>query len=242
MKNILTGILFLFMFSSFAQQTTEWIRLLENPEFETDSLKNENSILKYLHYNFSTLMSPKEEFLGFIGNEYKRIRIFITAINKEAIDQSSYFVQGLSRVGTNVCNFQGTIKIQQIREYQFMHYGIDSVYEKIGFKAQGLLIGNFEFKEDSSVAYSGIFKGLNTLYWYIDKFDILHFDNIKWYSDRYCNNQYVGTWTQYNNQKSKICNWGESRIPFSNDLDQGAAEFSPNSKYIDQGWDDYIYK
>jgi hypothetical protein len=205
MKTVLTSILFLLSLSCFGQQTTEWIKLLENPKSESNRLKKDNLISKYLHYNFSTLMIPKEEFLGFIGNEYKRVRIFFTSINKDTIDQSSYSVQGLSRVGTNVCNFQGTIKITQIREFQFMHYGLDSAYENIGFKAQGLLMGSYEFKEDSTVNHSGIFKGINTLYWYVDTYDILHFDKIECFSDRYRNNQYVGTWTQYNNQNSKIC-------------------------------------
>ena len=40
--------------------------------------------------------------------------------------------------------------------------------------------------------------------------------------------------------KSKICNWGDYRIPLCNDLDIGTGEFSPNPKYLKNGWSNYI--
>lgn len=49
----------------------------------------------------------------------------------------------------------------------------------------------------------------------------------------------MGTWTSYANNSSKRCNWGEFRIPYSGDLDIGAGEFSPDTKYLDKGWDTY---
>ncbi len=119
-----------------------------------------------------------------------------------------------------------------------MHYGIDNKYENSGFKSQGILIGSYEFKENPEKNHSGIFNGIITLNWYVDRFGIIHYDRIEWFSDRYRNNQYVGKWTDYNNGKEKICNWGEYRIPFSGDLDIGAGEFSPNEKYSNMDWGD----
>ncbi|WP_148807340.1 hypothetical protein [Campylobacter concisus] len=37
----------------------------------------------------------------------------------------------------------------------------------------------------------------------------------------------------------KPCAWGHYRIPNSGDLDVGAGEFSPNIKYLNNGWSDF---
>jgi len=55
-------------------------------------------------------------------------------------------------------------------------------------------------------------------------------------SDEYRNNQYVGTWIDYETKEEKTCNWGEYRIPFSGDLDYGSAQFAPREKYYNKGW------
>ena len=60
-----------------------------------------------------------------------------------------------------------------------MHYGIDDNFKNSGIKAQGLLIGDYEFREDSTQNHSGVFNGLITLYWYVDKFDDLLFDDLE---------------------------------------------------------------
>ena len=53
-----------------------------------------------------------------------------------------------------------------------MHFGVDEIYKNEGIKAQGLLIGEYHFKEDIKQQNSGEFIGVMTLYWYIDRFDI----------------------------------------------------------------------
>ncbi len=67
----------------------------------------------------------------------------------------------------------------------------------------------------------------------------IFYDNIESESDTYRNNQYVGTWSNYDNLSIKPCNWGECRIPFSADLDLGAGAFSPNPKYFTLGWNEF---
>ena len=54
------------------------------------------------------------------------------------------------------------------------------------------------------------------------------------------NNAMVGDWTSYGKANSKPANWGDGRIPFSEDLDVGTSEFAPNSKYFDKGWKSYF--
>ncbi len=62
------------------QQTNEWMERLENPENSSDELKKDNVKPEYLKYDFSTLLTPKQEFLGFIGKDYRRIRIYYTLL------------------------------------------------------------------------------------------------------------------------------------------------------------------
>jgi hypothetical protein len=224
--------------SIFGQQTEEWMKMLENPKYDSYELEKENLKNDFLKYDFSTLMVPRQEFLGYIGSDYRRIKIFFSSVVKDSSNEDTYEIKGISLVGNNKCDFSGTIKISQVRTYKIMHFGLDNKYENRGLKSQGVLIGDYEFEENPNQNHSGIFKGVMTLNWYLDKFEILHYDNIECYSDNYKNNQYIGTWSEYNSNSYKICNWGEMRIPFSGDLDIGAAEFSPNSKYFDKGWED----
>lgn len=222
----------------FGQQTKEWINNLNNPQYDTYELRKENVKNDFIKYDFSTLLIPRKEFLGYIGSDYRRIQIFFTSIVKDSLRTDTYKIKGTSLVGNNKCDFSGTIKIAEIRTYKIMHFGLDNKYENKSLKYQGVTIAHYEFKENLNQNHSGIFKGVMTLNWYLDKFEILHYDNIEWYSDNYRNNQYVGMWSEYNSTSQKTCNWGESRIPFSGDLDIGAGGFSPNSKYYDKGWEE----
>jgi hypothetical protein len=234
---VLTLLMFLlFAGVTSAQQALEWMRMLENPEYPSEKLKPENVDTKYLKYDFSTLFVPRNPFLGYISGNYRRLNIYFTSVSKSPKDEGLYLITGISLVGNNKSEFQGSIKIQQIREFANLHFGIDDTYKDAGIKAQGALIGQYKFEENRGQAHSGTFAGIMTLYWVVDRNGILQYDNIQWYSDRYNNNQYVGTWTEYGKNKGIVANWGEHRIPFSADLDNGAAEFSPTSKYQDKGW------
>lgn len=213
----------------------DWIKKLEDPEEDSYILKPENFFEKYKSYDFSPLFIPKTEFIGFIGNDFRRILIKFISIKKDPI-QTIYNVVGSSLVLNNQCNFTGTIKVRQIREYKTLHFGVDEEYRDKGIKTQGLLIGDYSFKENKDQSHSGEFIGIMTIYWYIDKNSALCYDSIESYSDSYRNNQYIGIWKDYKIKNEKICNWGEYRIPYSGDLDIGAGEFSPNEKYYDKGW------
>ena len=241
MKFLLIAIFVVLSVNCFAQQEQQWIQGLESPRFETNQLRPENE-LDGFHYDFSTLLVPRREFLGFIGDDYKRLYMFFSSITRSSENKDLYNVKGVSVVGNNRCKFEGTIKLRQIRQFKTFHYGVDDEHKDDGIKAEGLLIADYEFMEDSNDSHSGIFSGVMTNYWYLDRHDVLKYDNIEWFSDRYRNNQFIGKWTQYKSKISKICNWGERRIPFSGDLDIGAGEFSPNPKYNNSGWADYKFR
>lgn len=224
--------------SADATQVDKWLRALDNPKHKTLMLKPENLRQKYISYDLSRLLIPKTEFLGYIGDNYQRLYIHLKSISRDLNRQDRYLVVGESVVGKNVNTFSGDITVSSIREYQKMHFGLDNKLEKAGIQSEGLLIGEYRFQEQESQPHSGTFEGVVTAYWYLDKAGEMQYDDIKAdYSDSYTNNQYVGTWTPYRSQKQKIANWGERRIPFSEDLDIGAAEFSPTPKYKERGWE-----
>jgi len=238
MRKLLTIIFFVITLTMSGQQSNEWIRLINNPKYDIDRLRIEDFKADFYKYDFSKLMIPRYDFIGFIGSNYRRIRITFTSITKSSVNIGTYLVKGFSLVGNNKCDFSGEIAIDQIRVYKNMHFGTDDEYKNQGIKKQGVLIGKYEFKENPAKLESGVFAGVMTMYWYLDRHGVICYDDIEFScSDRYCNNQYVGTWLKYGADKGKVCNWGELRIPFSGDLDNGAAEFSPNPKYLKMGWD-----
>jgi len=85
--------------------------------------------------------------------------------------------------------------------------------------------------------YTGVFKGKLTTLFYIDQSNIIHYDDLNNYSDRYINNAFVGTWASYDGKTIKKVHWGNWRIPYPCGLDVGAGEFHPAVKYLDRGWE-----
>ena len=239
MYRALTILLFLFSTLVNAGQVEQWLEKLEKPRYSLFKLNESNLKQKYINYNYSDLLTPKREFIGFISPNYRRLKITFTSINKDKNKPDQYNVKGYSVVKNNKCNFEGTIVVNQVREYIKMHYGVDDEYKDDGIRSQGILIGRYKFKENKEQKYSGVFEGITTLYWFVDKDGKINYDNIRDYADGYKNNQYVGTWKQYNKTKVKNANWGEYRIPFSGDLDIGAGEFGVDRKYYNQGWQDF---
>lgn len=225
------------------QQTEEWINALNHPKLKQYELLPVNKKSDYLHFDFSKLLIPKHPVLGFIGTDYRRVRINLTSVIKDKQKADNYNVVGFSLVDGNRCDFSGKIIIDQIREYKIMHFGVDNIYKSKGLKSQGVLIGSYTFKENPDQKGSGIFQGVLTLNWYIDKDGLLKYDDIELLSnDSYKNSQYVGRWTKYGLTSGKVCNWGEFRIPYSGKLDIGDGEFLPNPLYRKNGWNDYKEK
>jgi hypothetical protein len=220
---------------SLEKQKQTWIGNIRDRKLSGIDLTPENLKKEYLKHNFSTLFIPGDQFIGFIGTDYERIKVVFTEVSKSDLDPGLYHITGVSVVKDNKCDFKGIIRISEVRELRRLQPDVNT-----GFQKEGLLIGDYEFREDSSQRHVGIFSGMLTLYWNMDKHDILHIDEFeKDVSDSYCNNLYAGTWKEYGKNESTVCNWGMYRIPFSGDLDVGAGEFSPNPNYFEKGWKDY---
>jgi hypothetical protein len=239
MKKLIILFLIISITEVSGQQTKEWLKKLDNPEFSTWSLKEDNFLSVYLDHDFSDALMPKRQILGYIGDNYRRIKITYNSVKKSSTLPNVYHVSGSTTVSNNKCDFEGTITIEQVREFKELHYGVDNMYTSHGIKSEGIIVGSYQFNENPRQIHVGIFQGVMTLWWYLDKNGVVQYDNIENHSDRFKNNQYVGTWTEYGKLTSKVCNWGEYRIPFSGDLDVGAGQFSVNPKYYEVGWTEF---
>lgn len=204
---------------------------LQRQEFK-DSLKN---------FNLGHLWTQTDNGLvfGFIGNHYQRIRVKVFTATKDVKSPYTYSVTGKYMIKNLVSSFSGTIKIVIVRVYKNINLGVDSEYLDSGIKKEGLLLAKYHFSEASNQSHSGVFSGLLTTFWYMDKNGKIKYDDIESYSDGYCNNQFVGIWEEYYSSRKETCNWGDYRIPFSGDLDEGAGEFSPADQYLKYGWESY---
>lgn len=210
--------------------------LLEN------ELKSENVLDNYNHFDFSNIWTQTENnsVLGIIGKEHQRIKIKLISIKKSPTNSNEYFVSGKSSVKGTICDFNGKITLREINEVKELHFGVDDEYADKGIKSQGILIADYEFKENAKQNHSGIFKGKFYSKWYLNSENQIEYDNIEFISDRYTNNAFIGIWKRHKTQKEKICNWADYRVPNTNlDFDIGAGEFSPSEKYADRGWSDY---
>ena len=206
-----------------------------------ESLDTNNSNQEFDLFDFSNtwMQTSNTNVVGIIGEDHTRIKIKFTSIQKTA-EQHVYQIEGKSSVHGNICSFNGTISIKEFRALEKMHYGVDDEGKENGIKRQGLLIAEYHFEEDPEDNHSGIFEGKLFSKFYIDKFDEVKYDDIQLHADGYFNNAFLGTWTSYKSEKSKLCTWGDYRVPTCNeDFDIGAGEFSPSEKYYSKGWSNY---
>ena len=193
-------------------------------------------------FDFSPLFMNTDNSViyGFIGNNYQRIRIKFITVTKNQSSPGVYMVSGKSMVKNNICEFKGTIMISNIKKYKTISYGLDDQYKNKGIKGQYVILGNYNFGENETQAHSGTFKGLFQSNFYVDKNNKIHYDDIDNISDGFTNNQFVGQWIDYKTNQVKQCNWGDERIPNSGNFDIGAGEFSPDGKYLKNGWQSVI--
>ncbi len=193
----------------------------------------------YAERDFASLLIPQSEFLGYIGDDYQKLDVVFTSVERDKQNPSNYLVKGHSTTKGNKQNFEGNIVLKEIRILDKMNYGLDDELKDSGMKAQGVFVGSYTFTENPKEKNSGVFSGTMTFNWLIDKNDTLLYNDIgRDYSDGFCNHQYIGQWASHHSKIVKTANWGEYRIPLPllSDLDIGAAEFSPNPKYHKQGW------
>lgn len=233
-----TFLLLLFSFLISAQKKASF---LENFT-ELNQLKSSNELEKYNQYNFSKIWMHTESknVLGVIDTSNQRIKIKLLSIEKNPQNPNEYKVRGKSMVKDVICDFSGIITLFNVQEFKSIDFGVDNEHKNAGIQSEGLLKAVYVFYENESQKNSGVFQGVLYSKWFLDADNKIQYDNLVFSSDAFSNNAFVGIWTSYTSGKIKICNWADYRVPnATNDLDIGAAEFIPNEKYFDKGWESY---
>ena len=233
MKKLIVFVCLFFSFNSWSQN------LCRTHILGQDELIQKNELQKYSKYDFSNLWIQTDNNLvyGIIGENYERILIKFTSLKRSKNNTNEYLVTGKSMVKSNICDFSGKITVVKIQELKKLRFGVDDEYKNAGIKKQGLLTAVYEFVEDKNQKGSGRFSGNLESIWYLDKNDLIQYNNIEIDSDKYFNNAFVGKWKSNNSGKEKICNWADYRVPNVNcDFDKGAGELNVSEKYQKNGW------
>ena len=184
------------------------------------------------------LNAEKSNFLGFIGTNYKRLRITFTSIKKSEENKDVYEVEGFSTVmNKNKRTFKGTFSLRS--HYKFAEQTVDVPLPKKG-EIVGYSTFSYELAEDENLTATGVFKGKMIVMW-LKKVNAAPVYYIPFHDDGERNYQFFGTWTSYKTKKASIASWGEYRIPCSGDFDLGDGDFGPNPKYWQYGWEEFRY-
>ena len=188
---------------------------------------------KFDDFDFSNILADKRiKFLGYIGADYHRLHINFDSIKK--ISMSKYIVSGNYKITEEARPFNGEIQISEIRKYTNFNYGVDD-FMKGKINAQGIALATYFIKGETEKFQA---KGCMLTRWYINNDEKLLYDNISEDEDLYANHLFCGE-CKVGKVQIKPCAWGHYRIPNSGDLDIGAGEFSPNPKYLGNGWSDF---
>ena len=186
------------------------------------------------------LNAEKSNFLGFIGVNYKRLRITFTSIKKNEENKDVYEVEGFSTVmNKNKRTFKGTFTLQSHYRLTAPSFDGDEPLKK--GETEGFSTFSYTLKEDENLTATGVFKGEMLVLWYkaINKKPV--YTELFIQSDGSRNYQFFGTWTSYKTKKTSVASWGEYRIPCSGDFDLGDGDFGPNPKYWQYGWEEFRY-
>ena len=186
------------------------------------------------------LNAEKSNFLGFIGTNYKRLRITFTTIKKSEENKDLYEVEGFSTVmNKNKRTFKGTFTLQS--HYRLTAPAFDGDEPLKKGEAEGFSTFSYTLKEDENLTATGVFKGEMLVLWYkaINKKPV--YTELFIQSDGSRNYQFFGTWTSYTTKKTSVASWGEYRIPCSGDFDGGDGTFYPTPKYWQYGWEEFRY-
>ncbi|QPH85040.1 hypothetical protein [Campylobacter concisus] len=188
---------------------------------------------KFDDFDFSNILADNRiKFLGYIGADYHRLHINFDSIKK--ISRSKYIVSGDYKITGEARPFNGKIQITKIKKYTNFNYGVDD-FMKGKINAQGIALATYSLKGETEKFQA---KGCMLTRWYIDNDKKLLYDDISEDEDLYANNLFCGE-CEVGKMQTRPCAWGHYRIPNSGDLDIGAGEFSPNPKYLGNGWSDF---
>jgi len=158
------------------------------------------------------------------------------AINLKENSAEDYIVTGKSKVNKNICDFVGTIKIQEVYildDKQIQCEGPDY--------STGYLQGIYSFQEDSTQEQVGDFNGKFKLLFNLS--NSIPSPYMGWPPSGYRTNEFIGIWKEYNGNSPKYCAWGLQIPPAQkNDLfkhyDNEPYLFNP--QFLAKGWKSYV--
>ena len=177
-------------------------------------------------------MVKRAEILGFIDDDFQRLYIDLVSIIQNKSNPYEYFAYGKTTVKNTTCEFLGTLTIKEAKLY--------STGDSSEKYQQGYATCEVALYENPNQQHTGAIKGKWKSSFFIETQGKLQYNAIDFATNDFCNNQFTGTWTNYTNGISKKCNWGDYRIPESQDFDVGAEKFAVDEKYIKNGWQSYM--
>lgn len=203
-----------------------------------EDLPADNWLLQAGRCDFSRVLHVNDP-LAFIGADRQRLRIHFSSVSRNPDNPWQYLVTGKTLVKKNLCRFSGTITLNKAGLYN--KSGKDTEWPA---SPQGFVSGDAVLKEEKEEQGSGEFRGILTCYFVLDAKGNPAYDDLAKEADGYCNRFFTGSWTSYKTGKSRICNFGDGRIPedgLPKDVaaDQGAGEFVPMPEMLDRGWASY---
>lgn len=178
----------------------------------------------------------RPEPLGYIGKDLQPFYLHIASVCRSATDPLKYSLSGKTRsTGNNVCNFEGELHMDSL----VMHLAPDETCQWGGIYSGWYPKCRYILREDPEQPGAGVFEGTHTLDIAVDPAGNIYYDTLMLIADGYCNDQRQGNWSGYKTGATKVCNWGDLRIPESCGMDIGAGEFAPDPKYAPKGWQSY---
>jgi len=181
---------------------------------------------------YSDITIDKVEPIGFFGENFQRFYVHMISIVQNNNDPLEYYVYGKSKLKQKISSFSGKMKITKCQI-------LDE--EDVANCRRGFVTLKYEFFEDKLNGGTGKFIGTCQSSFFIDDENKIFYDAIYLYADSFDNNQFEGNWVSYSSDKSYKCNWGDFRIPGSEELDTGTGEFKVLKKYLNNGWKSYQY-
>lgn len=200
------------------------------------SIPTESETVDILDQDLSELLMPSSDFLGFIGEDKQRIYMQFDSLWKDADQKNLYHLKGHSTVKGNRCDFKGLLIIEGFSEDEGLPRELDQKSPNPEWQSAGKIKGRYLFSENPEQKHVGVFSGSFWCTYLLKRDGDLSSNEVNRSSDDFRDHQYEGAWRPYGEENSRVCNWGIARIPNSGDLDIGAAEFSANPKYREQGW------
>lgn len=206
------------------------------------SRKDDKEYLEYVKAHNMIKWFDRGELLGYVGDDFTRFYIHVSAVYKDVDDPLCYRMCGKVRIGDMIRNFYGALHIEDIARS-------DNPMECAGMWIGFRILGNYEFSEfeddywwwdyEITEPTLAVLSGRHFMDVCADADGKLYYDTTMLCGDGYYNNQWEGTRRDLATGVQTACNWGDSRIPNSYGFDGGTGEFSPDKKYRGNGWQSY---